>query len=161
MGDHGIEVDPPCAPGADLLQRAALFHSLDFDQTLRLSAICKSERRPDGALILEQDSLGQALYLLQEGTAAVRRRDPSTGAVHELARLGPAEMFGEMSLVDDRLVSADVVAVGPVSLVVLPRREFEALLARDDKLAARIYRCFCAALAERLRKTNARLAGHP
>ena len=33
---------------------------------------------------------------------------------------------------------------------------------KNDKLAIKVYRCFCAALAERLRKANAKLAevGH-
>jgi CRP/FNR family cyclic AMP-dependent transcriptional regulator len=160
--EHGIDLDLPVAQGADLLQRVPLFRRLGFAETVLLSGICKIEHQPDAAVIIHQDSLGQALYILKEGTALVKRRDPASGTDQELAALSPGDLFGEMSLVDDHLASADVVAQGPVELLVIPRREFEALTARHDKLAVKVYRCFCAALAERLRKANARLAeaGH-
>src|SRR3982751_7149384 len=107
-----ITIDLPVTPGVDLLQRVPLFRKLGFSETMALSGICKIEQKPDGAVILQQDSLGQALYILKDGAASVRRRDPVTGAVKELATLAPGELFGEMSLVDDQLVSADVVARG-------------------------------------------------
>jgi CRP-like cAMP-binding protein len=153
-----ITIDMPVAPGADLLQRVALFRTLGFAETMVLSEICRIERKTDGQIIIHQDSLGQALYILKEGAATVRRRDPITGVEKELATLPQGELFGEMSLIDDQLASADVIAKGEVELLVIPRRDFEKLLAGSDKLAIKVYRCFCAALADRLRKANARLA---
>jgi CRP-like cAMP-binding protein len=135
-----------------------LFRTLGFAETMALSGICKIEEKPDGAVLLHQDSLGQALYILKEGAAVVRRRDPLTGIEKELATLAPGELFGEMSLIDDHLVSADVVAKGAVELLVIPRRDFEKLIAANDKLAVKVFRCFCAALSDRLRKANAKLA---
>jgi CRP/FNR family cyclic AMP-dependent transcriptional regulator len=145
-------------PGAELLQRVPLFRRLGFAETMLLSEICKLEHKPDKAVIIHQDSLGQALYILKEGAALVKRRDPITGVEKELATLPQGELFGEMSLIDDQLVSADVIAKGAVELLVIPRREFETLISKNDKLAVKVYRCFCAALAERLRKANAKLA---
>lgn len=153
-----ISIDMPVTPGVDLLQRVPLFRTLGFTETMALSGICKIEEKSDGAVILHQDSLGQALYILKEGTAVVRRRDPVTGVEKELATLQPGELFGEMSLIDDQLVSADVAARGPVEVLVIPRKDFERLLATNDKLAIKVYRCFCAALSDRLRKANTKLA---
>ena len=153
-----ISIDLPVIPGVDLLQRVPLFRTLGFSETMALSGICRIEGKPDGAVLLHQDSLGQALFILKDGAAVVRRRDPITGVEKELATLAPGELFGEMSLIDDQLVSADVVARGEVELLVIPRREFEKLLAANDKLAVKVYRCFCAALSDRLRKANAKLA---
>jgi CRP/FNR family cyclic AMP-dependent transcriptional regulator len=160
--EHGIELDLPAVPGVDLLQRVPLFRRLGFAETTILASICKIEHKPDGAVIIHQDSLGQALYIIKEGKAQVKRRDPITGVVRELATLPQGELFGEMSLIDDQLISADVIAKGPVELLVIPRREFEALIAGHDKLAIKVYKSFCAALSDRLRKANARLAeaGH-
>jgi CRP/FNR family cyclic AMP-dependent transcriptional regulator len=157
-----IDLELHTTPGAELLQRVPLFRRLGFAETMLLSGICRIEHKPDKAVIIHQDSLGQALYILKEGSALVKRRDPLTGVEKELATLAQGELFGEMSLIDDQLVSADVIAKGPVELLVIPRREFEALTGKNDKLAVKVYRCFCAALAERLRKANARLAdaGH-
>ena len=153
-----ISLDLPVTPGVDLLQRVPLFRTLGFTETLALSGICKIEQKADAAVIVHQDSLGQALYIIKEGAAVVRRHDPDTGVEKELATLATGELFGEMSLIDDQLVSADVVAKGPIELLVIPRREFERLLAGNDKLAVKVYRCFCAALSDRLRKANLKLA---
>lgn len=153
-----ISIDLPVTPGVDLLQRVPLFRTLGFAETMALSEICKIERRKDGSVIIQQDSLGQALYILKQGNAAVRRRDPITGVEKELAALAQGELFGEMSLVDDHLASADVVAKGDVELLVIPRKDFEKLVASNDKLAIKVYRCFCSALSERLRRANQKLA---
>ena len=153
-----ISLDLPIAPGAELLQRVPLFRTLGFTETLELSGICHLERKPAGAVIIEQDSLGQALYLLKEGSATVRRRDPESGAQMELAALGRGELFGEMSLIDDHLASAEVSASSDVELVVIPRKKFETLLAGNDKLAVKVFRCFCTALSDRLRKANQKLS---
>jgi len=162
MEEHGIDLDLPVTPGVGLLQRVQLFRRLGFAETMLLSEICKIEHKPDGAVIIHQDSLGQALYILKEGAALVKRRDPITGVEKDLATLAQGELFGEMSLIDDQLASADVIAKGAVELLVIPRREFETLLAKHDKLAIKVYKCFCAALTDRLRKANAKLAevGH-
>ena len=159
---EAIDIDLPVTPGVDLLQRVQLFKRLGFAETMALSEICKIEQKGDGAVIIHQDSLGQALYLLKQGEAIVRRRDPLTGDEKDIATLRTGELFGEMSLIDDQLASADVVAKGEVELLVIPRREFETLLSKNDKLAVKVFRCFCAALSDRLRKANAKLAevGH-
>lgn len=153
-----ISLDLPMSPGADLLQRVALFKTLGFEETLALSAISHVDKREDGHVILQQDSLGQALFILKEGKALVRRRDPITGEQRDLATLAQGELFGEMSLIEDQLVSADVVALGAVELLVIPRREFESLLAKNERLAIKIYRCFCRALSDKLRRANQKLA---
>ena len=87
--------------------------------------------------------LGQGVELLgevhgsgyKEGAALVKRRDPITNVEKELATLAQGELFGEMSLIDDQMVSADVIAKGPVELLVIPRKEFEALVAKDTAAA--------------------------
>ncbi len=153
-----ITLDLPMQPGVDLLQRVPLFKTLGFAETMALSAISHVEKREGGHPIIQQDSLGQGLYILKEGKAVVQRRDPVTGEMKELATLSTGELFGEMSLIEDQLVSADVVASGDVEVLVIPRRSFENLLAENDKLAVKVYRCFCRSLSEKLRKANQKLA---
>jgi CRP-like cAMP-binding protein len=152
-----VSLDLPLMPGADLLQRVPLFKTLGFQETMSLSQITHVMRKDEGATILEQDSLGSALFIIKEGKAAVRRREAS-GEVRELAVLGAGELFGEMSLIEDQLVSADVVALSAIEVLVLPRRDFENLLAKQPALAAKIYKTFCRALSDKLRKANQRLA---
>ncbi len=158
-----ISIDIPVVPGADLLQRVPLFSKLGFEETMLLARISHIERRRDGDLIIAQDSLGGALYILKDGLARVRVHERTTNQVREVATLVPGELFGELTLIDDQLASADVVAVGEVELLVIPRRAFDDLLSANQLLAIKIYRCFCRALADKLRRANVRIGelGHP
>src|ERR1041384_4536427 len=131
-----ISIDLPVTPGVDLLQRVPLFRTLGFTETMSLSGICAIESKRDGEMIIQQDSLGMALYILKEGEAVVRRRDPITGVEKELATLKGGGrgrgarrgggLFGEVTSRSDPLASAGVVARAAVERLVTPRREFEA-----------------------------------
>jgi CRP-like cAMP-binding protein len=134
--------------GIELVQRTPLFHALNFDETKRLFEIARIEQRAAGSTVVEADAIGEALFILKEGTVRVVRE----GAV--IGNLGPGELFGEMSLVDDLFTSASVVAESEVTLVVVPRAPFERLLAGDQGLALKVYRAFCRTLSDRLRRAN-------
>lgn len=147
--------------GVELLQKTPLFARLGFDETRRLAKLVRVERGSRGQLVVEQDSLGQALYIVRQGEVTVFRRDES-GKRFEIGRLGEGELFGEMSLVDDLLSSADVeISSDEAELLVIGRQDFERLIESDDRLALKVYRSFCQTLSERLRRQNQRLAGTP
>lgn len=144
--------------GVELLQRTPLFARLGFDETQRLAALVHLERVPRGRLVVEQDSLGSALHIVRAGEVTVYRRTRA-GERRALERLGPGQLFGEMSLVDDLLVSADVeVTSDEAELLVIPRRSFEQLIEADDRLAMKVYRSFCRTLSERVRRLNERVS---
>lgn len=134
--------------GIELVQRTPLFHALNFDETRRLFKVARLERRPAGTVIVEADAIGEALYIVKDGTVRVVRDGVVLGA------LGAGELFGEMSLVDDLFTSARVEAETEVELIVLPRAPFERLVASDLALAVKVYRAFCRTLSDRLRRAN-------
>lgn len=139
--------------GIDLVQRLPLFRTLTYDETLRLFAITREERAPAGRVVVDEDAVGQALYIIKSGRVRVRKGERA------LVELGPGELFGEMSLVDDVLTSAAVEVASDAELLVLPRAPFEKLLAADLGLALKVYRAFCRTLSERLRRANLDLEG--
>jgi len=139
----------------DLLQRIFLFRNLDFNEAGALMDICQPENRAKGDLIIEENSVGQALYLIKEGKVRIYKGETDTGEC--LATLGPGDMFGEMSLIEDGLTSANVISETDVELVAIHRTEFEELLSQNEILALKIYKSFCRVLSERLRKTTGAL----
>ena len=141
-----------------MLQKIFLFQSLDYTEANSLLEICHSERRQPGDKIIEENSVGQALYLIKKGTVRVYKGEKDTGAA--LATLGPGEIFGEMSLVEDALTSANVIAESEVELTIIHRSEFEQLLSQNDSIALKIYKSFCRVLSERLRKSTSLLYQH-
>jgi PPM family protein phosphatase len=149
--DTGDTIEIPGFPamdGVEHLQRLPLFRTLTFDETARLFSIARAEHRAAGSVIIDEDQLGHALYIVKSGQVRVERRGV------ELSTRGPGELLGEMSLVDDVLTSARVVAVGSCELMSIERTAFDALLARDAALAVKVYKAFCRTLSDRLRKTN-------
>ena len=147
--------------GVELLQRLPLFRPLSFEETRKLASISHIETRARGEVIVEQEALGVALYLIVSGAVVVTRDAPQGAQEAEqevsLGRLGDGEMFGEMSLVDDELTSARVTALENVELLVLPRGELESLIESDQAIALKIYQAFCKNLCARLRRANPRL----
>ena len=135
--------------GIELFQKLPIFSGLNYDETLRLYGISRTEASRAGEVIVEQDSLGQALYVIRSGTVLVS--STVEGRTVVLGRMGPGELFGEMTLVEDVLTAARVEAVTDVSLFVLPRAEFDGLLGKDPALALKVYRAFCRTLSAKLR----------
>ncbi|MEW5850234.1 MAG: cyclic nucleotide-binding domain-containing protein [Myxococcota bacterium] len=137
--------------GVELMQKLPLFKSLTFDETSRLCSISRVEERKQGDVVIEEESLGQALYIISSGRMKVSRGGRPLGS------MGPGELFGEMSLIDDHLTSARVEAEEDAKLVSIPRGPFEKLIASDVNLALKIYKAFCRTLSERLRRANSEL----
>ena len=146
--------------GVELLQKLHLFKKLTFEETSQLGGIIEYLDLPPEVVVIEQNALGNALYIIAKGEVAVTRDTDGDGkhtAVEEIGRLREGELFGEMSLIDDLLTSARVTTVAPCRLLKVPRDRFEALLQSDDKLAVKVYRSFCRTLSDRLRRTTAML----
>ena len=139
----------------DILQHIFLFRNLDFSEAREVLDICYPEHRLAGDKIIEENAVGQALYLIKNGKVRVYKGGKDMGK--PLATLGPGDMFGEMSLIEDVLTSANVVAETNVELIVIHRSEFEQLLSRNQALALKIYKSFCKVLSDRLRKATTRI----
>lgn len=147
--------------GVELLQKLHLFRRLSFDETTRLGGIIQYLDLPADSLVIDQNALGDALFVIARGEVRVTRETETPGqlpAAEEIGLLKEGELFGEMSLIDDVLTSARVTTTISCRLLKLPRDRFEALLAADEKLAIKVYRSFCSTLSDRLRRTSSLLA---
>ena len=94
------------------------------------------------------------LFILLTGSASVIVERAGT-----IRRLGPGEVIGEMSLVDDRPPSASIRLGEPSTLLAIDREILRQKLSADTGFAARLYRALAMFLADRLR-TNTLLLGY-
>jgi CRP-like cAMP-binding protein len=101
------------------------------------TAITQEGIRPDG------------LYLVLRGLAEVT---VASGGGRRLATLGPGELIGEVSLLEDRPASATVKAVESTLLLAIPHQALAVKLVAEPPFAARWYRAFALILAQRLRQ---------
>jgi hypothetical protein len=119
---------PAAASPADPRRVHELFDAAGLDPTA-LPDLGLTERRvPPGGRLLSAGEAGAEAYVVAEGRLRVSMRIPGVGE-EALAFLGPAEIVGEMALLDDSPRSADVVAQdGPATVFALPRRVFRTLV---------------------------------
>jgi CRP-like cAMP-binding protein len=99
------------------------------------------------ATLMEQGQLAREAFVIVSGTAEVRRDGTKVAVV------GAGECVGELALLDHQPRSASVVALEPMTLLVIPSTAFTALL--DD--APGLSRKLLGSLAKRIRELDSRL----
>ena len=103
-----------------------------------------------GDTILAEGSEGNYLYVLLRGRVDITRIGLGGSSV-EVAKLGPCDCFGEMSLTDHESRCANVRALGNCTLLRISERDCW----RDPVLSAKLFRNISRILSQRLRAMNA------
>jgi len=103
-----------------------------------------------GEAIIAEGTVGKSLYIVRSGRVEVFKNSPN-GPV-QLATLGPNEVFGEMSLIDDRFShrTASVRATEDSEIIILDRNGFDSYLQQASPGIFNLIK----RLAKRLRETN-------
>ena len=99
---------------------------------------------PAGRYIVRQGQVGTGFYLVVDGRVRVERGGEA------LNRLGPGEIFGELSLLDQMPRMAHVMAEEPTVCLGLASWDFTRLLERNPKITLSILR----EVARRLRAAS-------
>ena len=100
-------------------------------------------------VIIAEGSHPEALYIVLEGLVGITVASAGSG---QLAALGPGELVGEISILENRPASATVAAVENTLLLAVPRSELLGRLDADARFAAHLYKSFALISARRLRE---------
>ncbi len=136
-------------PLAPVLGGFKIFSTLDPDSLGALAAACARKSWLGGATIFQRGDQGDYLLALTTGRVRLSLASP-TGRELVLRHVGPGEIIGELALIDGEPRSADAVAVGPTSAIIVPRARFLAATTAHPALAMGVARY----LASLLRNTN-------
>ena len=99
-----------------------------------------------GQLVLAEGSTGSAMYIIRNGSVAVR----VNGATVE--EIGEGGIFGEMAIIEQSTRSAEILALTDVTVVMLDEKKFLQLVAKVPHFSVMVMRT----LARRIRKMNAK-----
>ncbi|HET6334338.1 MAG TPA: cyclic nucleotide-binding domain-containing protein [Polyangiales bacterium] len=117
----------------NVFSTSALFKPLDGKQRVDLMRRFVSLEAKEGDTLIREGDPGQGVYVVLRGEVAVLRSED--GSEVELARLGPSEVFGEISLLTREPATATVRAAKPgTSLLFLSHDYFGRLLAAVPEL---------------------------
>ena len=116
-GNHKTSMDKREARriGREALSSVELFHNLNIN---KLSEKLKYTAFRSGEILIEQNTVGQLLYVVLEGTVAiyVNQKQVSTKDV--------GTILGERAMLFDQLTSAKCVALTPVRCAFITRTSF-------------------------------------
>ena len=126
---------------AELLSAARLFDGVDAEGMDRIAAVAVQVDFPDNHVVARQGEIGTGFFVVVDGSARVIRDGES------LATIGPGDFFGELSVLDGRPRTAQVVTEGPTTCLALASWDFEAVLLEEPRVALALLR----GLAARLR----------
>ncbi len=136
----------------DFLQNVSLFSHLEDRQLTLIKGLLREESFEPGTHIIEEGIVGISVFIIVTGRVRIFL---SFGQEQiEVAKLGPGEFFGEMSLIDDHAAVATVEAEERTSVVTLTRADFKALLSSSTEISEKLWESLARNLNSKIRKTD-------
>lgn len=129
---------------AELLAGCPLFKGIDANGLALLADLATPVDFPAGHVIARQGEIGTGFFVIVSGLVRVVR----DGTV--VARLGPGEFFGELSVLDRMPRNATVAAEEATSCLALASWDFDKVLLEEPALTLTILR----GVARRLREVS-------
>lgn len=133
------------------------FHSpLTDDQQRLLNSKINAQQYDADTIIVEQGSMGNALYIIYSGKASIDAQ--ANGDFVHIDSVSSGGMFGEMSFLTAEKVSATVTATQDCVIYELPRCEFSELMKEDQELSYKIFTHLLSHTADVIRHMNSEKA---
>ncbi len=139
------------------LRDIGLFGALSDDVLEHLTKTLKTVRAAAGDAVFKEDDPAREMYVVLDGEIEVLKKS-RRGRDMRVAILGPADCFGEMSIIDMQNRSATVRALAPSRLLRITSEDMDSLYRHDLKSYTLIVLNMARDLSRRLRVTDGILA---
>jgi len=136
-----------------LLKRVHLFRGLDESELDEIAAISQKMVLQSGELVIEQNTTGNEMYIISEGSVDVfiKGLDDERG----LVMLGKGQVVGEMALIDQGYRSASVRTTDEgATLYLIEGEAFIDLCNRNNHIGFVVMRNLAVDVAFKLRHRN-------
>jgi CRP/FNR family transcriptional regulator, cyclic AMP receptor protein len=130
------------------LRRVPLFTDLSPQDLVPIATIASEQSYGDADTIAEQGERGDEMHIIVSGYVMVILRERS-GHQQVLAVRSTGDVIGEMAVITSGPRMASLAAKGPVRLLSIGRRPFEAMLRERPETALALMRVLCQRLADR------------
>ena len=141
------------ADTADFIKTVRVFREFNPPELQALTGRLRERKLRRGQILFREGEAGEEMFLVREGTILVSKA--VTGKVEQiLARFGPGDFFGEMSLFDRSPRSATIQAETESVLLALDRDNLNGLIQVNPRAAAAFFHGLVQVFIERLRASG-------
>lgn len=132
-----------------MFEALALLNEMDDADVQWILDVGSEQQAIAGGVVIEEGEKPDALYFVLDGLVDVR---VASAGDRPVGTLGPGELIGEISFLENRPATATVKAVDDSMLLAVPLQELAAKTQADPRFAARLYKSFARISARRLRE---------
>lgn len=136
-----------------LLGRVPVFSTLAPEELAQVAEVAVPRRFEAGEVVFKEGDEGTTCYILRSGKARAVREHPDGRSI-TLAHFVPGDIFGEMAILDGERRSATVEVTEGTETIAILAADMHRLLRAHPDISLKLI----AALGQRLRETNERLA---
>lgn len=136
-----------------LLRRVPVFSTLAEDDLGRVADVAVPRRLAAAEVVFREGDESNTCYIVRSGKARAIRGH-TDGRSITLANFGPGDIFGELAMFDNERRSATVETLAATEVIAILGGDMRRLMREHPEIAVKLI----AALAQRLRDTNERLA---
>lgn len=133
-----------------------IFSPLTEQELNSFAAVVREESFPEGAVVFAENSPGSNMYVVREGAIDIGKREETRGEILKVARLGPGEVLGELSIFDEKPRSAGALAAGSGNTLLLSigKADLDRLMSQNPALAIKFLRTILQKVISRLRQAD-------
>ncbi len=136
----------------DLLRKIDFFEPLDQKIINKIADVCIEREYSKGEHIVKQGESGLGLFFITSGRVKVEVE--RNGAKAIVAQLQSEDFLGELSIIDNKPRSANVICLEDTSCLLLTRDSFSKLINKYPEISIQMAR----ALAGRIRAANEKMS---
>lgn len=118
----------------DLLADVPIFSDLPVETMEKIAKIGNLKKYPKDSIILLEDEVGSALFVILKGRVKVSRNS-SDGKEVILTILSESDFFGEMAILDGLTRSASVISMEDSEVFLIHRSDFLLLLRQHPEIS--------------------------
>jgi CRP-like cAMP-binding protein len=134
----------------ELLQKTLLFKGSTREELELVLGLFQEREIKPNANIFTEKMPAEALFIVKSGAVKITMM-AGEGEEMGLLVLGPGEFFGELALIHENVRMVNARAETAVELLLLTRKDFQALLDLDPRTASRLLSTISKLLAMRIR----------
>ncbi len=137
----------------DYLKQCELFHNLSEEELHVLLPLIRIASYDKDAFIVKEEEKGDDLFLIDQGSVEILKKDKETEALYRLAILHPGEWFGEMAVLGTKTRMTSAKALENTEVMILNLKDLDLLIEKSPSFS-KILKNIARKAAQRLEKAN-------